>query len=220
MAEKDYRASLEEAQQAASLSGIELHLHEADEEQGEGFPQEVFAPDDAEALLREMGEAAFSPGGDTFAAFVSENRQRIRKAAWTNEEVSQMLVIGYKMGISAGSSACMNDLGALYYMGEFVEQDYAKAHALWSRSLALADNIVEIAQPAIRIAQLLISEDCEQAKATPDPTRALMLFQQAEIGLRIDIANGQDYYRKRLLEAIEGQQIARDLIDADELVLE
>ncbi|MCI6334064.1 MAG: hypothetical protein MR770_09890 [Desulfovibrio piger] len=46
-----------------------------------------------------------------------------------------------------------------------------------------------------------------------DPLRALALFQQAEIGLRLDIADGQTYYRARLEEAIEGQRRARELLD-------
>ena len=50
-----------------------------------------------------------------------------------------------------------------------------------------------------------------------DPLRALSLFQQAEVGLRIDIANGASYYRRRLQQAIDGQQQARDLIDASSL---
>lgn len=101
----------------------------------------------------------------------------------------------------------------MHSRGKFVERDMAKAYQLWSRSLDLAEDIVEIAQPAIRIAQLLLSEDCESAGAKCDPMRALQLFQQAEIGLRIDIDNGQTYYRKCLEEAVEGQEMARAIID-------
>lgn len=53
----------------------------------------------------------------------------------------------------------------------------------------------------------------------PNPLRALMLFQQAEIGLRIDIADGQTYYANCLNKAIEGQQKARALVDASKGVL-
>ena len=52
-----------------------------------------------------------------FAAFVARNHQRICVAAADSDDVSKLLVIGYKMGISRGDAACMNDLGALYYMG-------------------------------------------------------------------------------------------------------
>ncbi len=49
---------------------------------------------------------------------------------------------------------------------------------------------------------------------------ALHLFQQAEIGLRIDITeNGMTYYQKRLVEAIEGQERARALVEANDAAL-
>lgn len=89
----------------------------------------------------------------------------------------------------------------------------AKVYQLWSRSLELAGGVVEVAQPAIRIAQLILSNDREQVGVDFDPMHALLLFQQAEIGLRIDIDNGQTYYRKRLEEVIEGQERARAIVD-------
>ena len=46
-------------------------------------------------------------------------------------EVVEVLVLGYKLGIADGSGACMYDLGALYYMGDLVEQDYVKAAELY-----------------------------------------------------------------------------------------
>ena len=301
----DYEATKEELEKAAELGGYELYVQEDSDPEGaspDGAPEgpapanlsleDRVSPTDVKRLLSEMAQAAFSPGKDDFAVFVSGNRDRIRKAAEVSDEVGQMLVIGYKMGISAGSAACMNDLGALYYMGDIIEQDYAKAaelyemamdhgcdqsiinlgyiweygrtgerdyqkayryyalaaaltdsseaayklgdmysrgkamerdvakaYRLWSRSLDLAGNVVEAAQPSIRIAQLLMSDDCEKAHVEPDTFRALVLFQQAEIGLRIDIAAGQTYYRKRLQEAIEGQAKARAMLD-EKLILD
>ena len=75
-----------------------------------------------------MGDAvaAFSDELGAFAGFVARNRQRIYIAAADSDDVPKLLVIGYKMGISRGDATCMNDLGALYYMGELVDQDYAK----------------------------------------------------------------------------------------------
>lgn len=281
--ESKYAATLEEEMRAARIANVELT---ADERGAIERLLDGGSCVDVDALLREMGEAAFSSESGAFAAFVARNHQRIYVAAADSDDVSKLLVLGYKMGISRGDAACMNDLGALYYMGDLVEQDYAKAaelyemamnhgcyqsiinlgfiweygrtgerdyqkayqyyalaavladsseaayklgdmysrgkfverdtakaYQLWSRSLDLAEDIVEIAQPAIRIAQLLLSEDCESAGVKCEPMRALQLFQQAEIGLRIDIDNGQTYYRKRLEEAIEGQEKARAIID-------
>ncbi|MEE1373001.1 MAG: hypothetical protein U0J93_06445 [Parolsenella sp.] len=56
----------------------------------------------------------------------------------------------------ADSGEAAYKLGDMYSRGKFVERDMAKAYQLWSRSLDLAEDIVEIAQPAIRIAQLLL----------------------------------------------------------------
>lgn len=116
--------------------------------------------------------------------------------------------------VLAESGEATYKLGDMYSRGKSVARDMAKAYQLWSRSLELAHGVVEVAQPAILIAQLLMSDDCAEAGLEPDPLRALSLFQQAEIGLRIDIADGQEYYRKRLVEAIEGQQRARAMIEA------
>ena len=77
-----------------------------------------------------MAEAA-SWGGDSFAEFAFFNKKRIREAATVASEVVEVLVLGYKLGIANGSGACMNDLGALYYMGDLVEQDYVKAAELY-----------------------------------------------------------------------------------------
>lgn len=77
-----------------------------------------------------MAEAA-SWGGDSFAEFAFFNKKRIREAATVAPEVVEVLVLGYKLGIADGSRACMNDLGALYYMGDLVGQDYVKAAELY-----------------------------------------------------------------------------------------
>lgn len=239
-------------------------------------------------FLHEMARVAFSSDGDDFAHYVDENMQRIHAMAPAYPEVAEMVVLGFKVGIAAGSGACMNDLGALYYRGDLVEQDYHKAadlyhmaadagcyqsiinlgyiyeyghtgapdytkayqwyslaaalapsceavyklgdmfsrgravprdmrraHQLYERSLSLAGNEVEAAQPAIRIAKMLIDPEGSSYGVEPDPLRTLALFQQAEFGLRIDIAHGLTYYTKRLQEAIEGQTQARALLEAE-----
>ena len=106
-------------------------------------------------------------------------------------------------------------LGDMYSRGRSVERNLSRAYLLWQRSLELADGIVQVAQPAIRIAQLLVSPDCRTWGIEPDPLQALMLFQQAEVGLRLDIADGQTYYRRRLQQAIDGQRQARELVERD-----
>ena len=242
-------------------------------------------------VQRQLADAALSTMNDvdSFYNYWQENKESIRDAAQLSPTIKEMLVLGFRMAISVGSAASMNCLGALYYMGDVVEQDYQKAaelyelamdngcyqsiinlgyiyeygrigkpdyhkayeyysmaaalmpsceavyklgdmfsrgkavdcdmkkaFALYERSLQLAQDDMEYAQPAIRIAQALIDPDCFEYDIDPDPLRALALFQRAEIGLRLDIADGQVYYQKRLREAIEGQEIARAMVEGED----
>lgn len=281
----------EELTRIADLGGIswewvdeDAPVLETEDELDDGLP--MF---DVPALLHEMAEAAFDEDPDGFARFAAQNKKRMHEAidfAEGGERVAELVVLGYKAGISRGSGACMNDLGACYYMGEFVEQDYSKARdlyeaaashgcsqgminlgyiyeygrtgepdyarayecyamaaaleqsseavyklgdmysrgrsvkrdmgracALWERSLELAQGLAAQAQPAVRIAKLLVDPECAEWGIEPDPMRALALFNTAELGLRIDIADGLVYYRKRLRETIEGQARARELLE-------
>lgn len=285
-----YAISREEAMHMAELAGMEFVEHDSEEDFDSAFVggDAVYGSEYVKAFLGEMANAAFSARGDEFAEYVCKNRDLIRDMAWQFPEVAEMLVLGYKVGIAGGSGACMNDLGALYYMGDFVDQDYSKAaelyemaveagcyqsiinlgyiyeygrigepdyakayqwyslaaalvpsceavyklgdmfsrgravsrdkgkaYRLYERSLDLARSEVERAQPAIRIAKMLIDPEGSSYGLESNPLRALALFQQAEIGIRIDIADGQTYYAKRLQEAIMGQEKARALVEED-----
>lgn len=289
-----YGITKEGAMRMAELAGMEFVEHEDEESFDAAFEDGgvVFGREYVKGLLGEMANAAFSSEGDGFAEYAYLNRARIREVARQAPEVAEMLVLGYHVGIAGGSGACMNDLGALYYMGDIVEQDYrkaaelyemavdagcyqsiinlgyiyeygrtgetdyakayqcyslatalapsseaayklgdmfsrgravpremGKAYRLYERSLDLAYDDVQRAQPAVRIAKMLIDPEGPSYGAQPDPLRALALFQQAEIGLRKDIADGQTYYAKRLQEAIEGQSRARDMVEAEGAVL-
>lgn len=278
----------EDVRRMAQLAGMEYVALDGEEGADVAYPDEDVMGEDErpKELLSEMAGVALSVGGDGFAEYAHEKAGRIRGLAQYYPEVVEMLVLGYKVGIAQGSAACMNDLGALYYMGDLVEQDYAKAaelyemaadagchqsivnlgyiyeygrlgkpdHArafqwyalaaalapsceavyklgdmfsrgrsvprdmrkaflLYERSLSLATGDVERAHPALRIAKMLVDSEGPAYGVEPDPLRALQLFQQAEIGLRLDIADGQSYYARRLQEAIEGQEKARSLLE-------
>lgn len=288
MGEYEVRINGDDLKRIAELGGLSDALFGAGDPEDLAEPGSPVGGDDAAAsLLEEMAIAALHRSGDEFARFAYENRGRIRTAAQWNDDVVEMLVLGYRLGATAGSGACVNDLGALYYLGDLVEQDYEKAaelyreaadrgcyqsvvnlgyiyeygrlgepdhgkayrcfalaaalapsseaicklgdmyarghgverdvrvaFSLWNRSLDLANNAAETAQPALRIAQLLIDPEGERVGIGPSPLRALELFGRAEVGLRIEIENGLTYYRKRLEEAIEGQAKARALLDS------
>lgn len=123
------------------------------------------------------------------------------------------------LAVAPGERAeALYKLGDMYSRGRSVEHDLRRASALWERSLAVADDLVVSAQPSIRLARLLFDDEAVELGVAPDPFSALRLFQQAEMGLRIDIGeNGLTYYYRRLAEAIEGQQRARDMLDVSVL---
>ncbi|MBY4797161.1 sel1 repeat family protein [Collinsella sp. AGMB00827] len=248
------------------------------------------AQKEADQLIDMLIAAIQSFDPDEFADLVQSNQEKILQLSFVDPAIATLVVIGYRKGIQAGSGLCMHNLGAAYYMGSIVEQDYHKAaelyelacrhgfylayvnlgyiyeygrlgtpeyklayqcyslgallaesaeayyklgdlfargrfvqadpivaRELWEKSLELADDPAIYAQPALRIAKSLIDEYALDAGLTGDPMRALTLFQKAEIGLRIDIANGMEYYRGRLQEAIEGQEKARELLEVETL---
>lgn len=104
-------------------------------------------------------------------------------------------------------------MGDMYARGQCVEKNMSRARMLWERSLELADSLELAAQPSARIAPLLIDYEGDNGGAPYDPLRALGLYQQAEMGLRISIASGQLYYRKRLQEVLDGQERCRELLN-------
>lgn len=289
-----YEVWKEDVQRMCELAGMEFVDGSRDEAGLDELVLDgdrVFDPERIQQLLREMAEAAFNTTEDDGRLFVfwCENAERIRRAAQVSDEVTEMLLLGFRAAISSGNALCMNCLGALYYMGDMVEQDYAKAaelyemamehgcyqsiinlgyiyeygrtgapdyekayryyslaaalassseaayklgdmysrgrgvkrdmkkaHALYMRSLDLAKGDVAAAQPAIRLAKMYIDPEGPGYGVECDPLYALALFQRAEIGLRKDIANGQFYYKKRLVEAIEGQVAARQMLEMSE----
>ena len=286
MAREDYEANEKDIDRVNEITGLELEAGRRDGQETEDGFVPSHPLDDPQTLCRALVETIANEGPEEYAYFANENRQRIADAAQRDESVIEVLLIGYKMGITLGNAACMNDLGALYYMGELVPQDYAKAaelyhmamqagcyqsiinlgyiyeygrigrpdhqkafqyyalaaalapsceatyklgdmysrgvaverdmcvaNALWEKAFELANNREDLAQPAARIAKLLMDPDCAQWDIKPDPLRALSLYQTAEVGLRLSIANGATYYKKRLQEVIEGQGWARELVE-------
>lgn len=240
---------------------------------------------DTEEILKLLATIIIDENPTFFCEFVAAHREIINEAASIDDDIVRMLILGYKFGIAEKNGASANDLSALYYMGNLVEQDYVKAAVLyelaiqwgcdqsiinmgyiyeygrigepdyakayeyyslaaaltqmsealyklgdmysrghnvaksmatavqlWRRSYEKAETPIEIAQPAIRLAPLYL-DGSEELEIEADPMYALRLFQQAEIGLRIDINEGQTYYEKRLRQAIEGQEKARLRLD-------
>lgn len=240
---------------------------------------------DAKEVLKLLATIIVTEDPTFFCEFVAAHKDIICEAAMDDEDVVHILILGYKVGISEKNGGCANDLGALCYMGDLVEQDYvkaavlyelaiqwgcdqsiinmgyiyeygrigepdyakafeyyslaaaltqmseavyklgdmfargqavakdeAKAVQLWRKSFELAEGPQELAQPAIRLAPLYL-DGSEKAQIDSNPMKALQFYQLAEIGLRMDINEGLTYYKKRLRQAIEGQEKARLRLD-------
>jgi hypothetical protein len=106
-------------------------------------------------------------------------------------------------------------MGDMYSRGKVVPRDLRLAFGLYDRSFGFAEDEVEQAQPAIRIANIISDPENVRLGIPYDPMAALGLYQLAERGLRMDIAQGATYYRKRLREAIEGQERMREVLDGE-----
>lgn len=271
-------------------------MGEADPAQMNNLFEEVLEGPAAE-LVSELRGCLPKESPYGFACFSSSNYERLVQQTLFEPLLPELVVYAYRVGITAGFSVCMHDLGCRYYMGDLVSQDYGRAaelyemamdagsyqsiinlgyiweygrtgernyekafryyalaaslepsseavfklgdmyargeyvernvkraYRLWRRSYDLADeeSLTEQAQPAARLGLLLLNDgDRAAVGLEPDPLQALRPLQTAEVGLRVSIKHGSTYYRKRLVEVIEGQQRARELLeDENEQVLD
>ena len=113
-----------------------------------------------------------------------------------------------------GSTEALYKMGDLFASGRGVDENKKAALTLWQQALDNAADPENKGQAAFRIAQMLVDRGaCAELGIEFDPLMALQLFQTAEIGLRISVQQGLTYYEKRLQEAIDGQQKARELLE-------
>lgn len=234
--------------------------------------------------------AFFALGSPAFAQLVDIYRAELDEACAEDKVLKGIIITGLELGVQRNSPDCITQLGALYYTGQIVPQDYKAARnlyelamglgsaqaainlgyiyeygrtaepnyskayqcysyaaaisnfpeaiykmgdilakgkgqdkderaafRLWLRSYEVATDIGDIenkAQAAIRIAPYYLDRDkSDYVEVERDVLYALRLYQEAEIGLRISIRNGFDYYEKRLEQAMDGQSKARAYMD-------
>ena len=82
-------------------------------------------------LIRIVSRIASDGEFDNLCDFTHEFASILNYYMGESQELLQMLVIAYKMGIAEKHSGCMNNLGAMYYSGNGLEQDYEKAAELY-----------------------------------------------------------------------------------------
>lgn len=96
---------------------------------------EVAQPD-SKGIIRILSSAMVAEDPETFCRFVAVNRKGIYEAAYFDEDVIRVLLIGYKIGISERNGTSANALGAMYYLGgALVGQDYDKAEHLYKMAM-------------------------------------------------------------------------------------
>lgn len=104
----------------------------------EDGPSVITAADNAEPhhlsddnLIKTLMHYITMEDSTTFSDFVQAHMSIIGERAANNTDVANTLITGYKMGVNQKNEFCAHNLGALYYMGDIVEQDYIKATALY-----------------------------------------------------------------------------------------
>lgn len=106
--------------------------HEGERDEEEAWDDDDFYSDD---LVYELVHAMFEEGPDEYAELACENRLELIEENDEDPDVGRAVAIGYKMGVSLKNAPCANNLGTLYYLGELVEQDYAKAAQLFQLAI-------------------------------------------------------------------------------------
>lgn len=82
---------------------------------------------DYDAMIYALVSTYVNAGPTAFAELVDEHRAQLTIACLMSEDLFRIVLTGLRMGIEENDGACANELGALYYTGDIVEQDYAKA---------------------------------------------------------------------------------------------
>ena len=126
----DWTANVDDFKRLATLAKVDFSVSEEDE-----APDEEEPALDLDAFLEELAKAAISPDPNEFADFVAKNRDDVLEALAQDPSVEDVLLAGYRVGITFGSDACMNALGAHYYLGDIFEQDFAKAKELYQMAV-------------------------------------------------------------------------------------
>ena len=86
-------------------------------------------------LVRELRECLPEDAPYGFACFMDANFGRLVQATACEPLIPELVVFAYRVGITAGFSGCMNDLGCRYYLGDLVSQDYGRAAELYEMAM-------------------------------------------------------------------------------------
>lgn len=129
-----YNISPDEAKQLADYAGIGIEITELGPASAERNLDV-----DYDDLIESLAKCACLGEPADFCEFVANAHDLLIAASFSNDAVSNIIVLGYKQGISRGFGPSATCLGGCYYMGTFVEQDYQKAAELYEIAMELED---------------------------------------------------------------------------------
>ena len=86
---------------------------------------------DFDEMIEELVNTFYTGGPNAFAQLIDSHRRQLTVASLMSERLKRIVVSGLRLGVEAGSGECANELGALYYTGGIVDQDYLKAAELY-----------------------------------------------------------------------------------------
>lgn len=79
----------------------------------------------------------FTSGPTDFAELVNLYRVELDGKCPTDKALKEIIVTGLELGIQQDNAACATELGALYYAGQIVSQDYKAAKDLYELAMSL-----------------------------------------------------------------------------------
>ena len=112
----------------------------------------------------------FTHGFKAFAQLVDHLRVELDEECATNKVLKGIVITGLEFGIQRKCPQCATQLGALYYAGQIVPQDYKAARDLYELAMSLGD-----IQGAINLGYIYEYGRC----AEPDPRRAYECYAYA-----------------------------------------
>lgn len=128
---KDYIPTQKELEYAQMLSNAAFEAMEDRAEELEFNERISDIIDDYQEIIMHLGYLTFSKRFDEMCDYIQELWPTILEMSKMSQELADLVVISYKQAIAEEHGPSMNNLGALYYNGELVEQDYKKAAELY-----------------------------------------------------------------------------------------
>lgn len=121
----------------------------------------------------------------------------------------------FALGAFDGHLISLYKIGDMYRNGYYVEKNEKEAFHIYMHCLdtMTAEYEMEVAGPvSLRLGDMLLNGLGTEV----NPLSALVSYQKAEVYLYNMVRNGDDMYRKSLMNAIEGQKKARKALELPE----